>query len=76
MTSSLLKLLFILSPTMDPFNALSTAAARRKIPPLKEASPAKVMLYAFVASTDLEMDLDATNEVTGGAGAPSAKIAG
>jgi hypothetical protein len=61
---------------MDPFNALSTAAAARKIPPLKEAPPAKVMSCAFVASKDLEKDLDAVKEITGGAGTPSAKMAG
>jgi hypothetical protein len=52
---------------MNPFNALSTAAAARKIPPLKEAPP---------ALTDLEKDLDSTKEVTEGANAPSAKLAG
>jgi hypothetical protein len=57
---------------MDPFNALSTTATVRKIPPLKEAPPAKVMSRA---STDLEKDLDATKEVTGGAGVPSVKMA-
>jgi hypothetical protein len=47
--SSLPKLLFILSPVMDPFNVPSTTAAARKIPLLKEAPPTK--------------DLDATREV-------------
>jgi hypothetical protein len=61
---------------MDPFNALSTTAAARRIPPLKEASSAKVMSCALIASVDLQKDLDATKEVTGGAGAPSAKMAG
>jgi hypothetical protein len=61
---------------MDPFNPLSTAAIARKIPPLKEAPPTKVMLCALVTSTDLEKDLDAIKEVTGGADAPSAKMAG
>jgi hypothetical protein len=61
---------------MDPFNALSTAAAARKIPPLKEAPLAKVMLCALVTSTDLEKTLDAVKEVTRGAVAPSAKMAG
>jgi hypothetical protein len=61
---------------MDPFSALSTAAAARKIPPLKEASPAKVMSCALVASSDIEKDLDATEEVIGKAGAPSAKMVG
>jgi hypothetical protein len=60
---------------MDPFNALSTAAAARKIPLLKEAPPAKVMSCALVASTDLEKDLDAAREVTGGVGMPSVKMA-
>jgi hypothetical protein len=60
---------------MDPFNDLSTAAAARKIPPLKEAPPAMVMSCALVASTYLEKDLDAAKEVTGGAGAPSVKMA-
>jgi hypothetical protein len=59
---------------MDPFNALSTAAAVRKIPPLKEASPTKVMLCVLVTSTDLQNDLDAAKEVTGGADAPSVKM--
>jgi hypothetical protein len=44
---------------MNPFNALSTAAAARKIPPLKEAPPAKVMSCALVALADVEKDLDA-----------------
>jgi hypothetical protein len=60
---------------MDPFNALSTAAAIRKIPPLKQASPAKVMSVALIALTDLQKDLDAAKDVTGGAGVPSAKMA-
>jgi hypothetical protein len=60
---------------MDPFNTLSTTAVTRKIPPLKEASPAKVMSCALVALIDLEEDLDAANEVSGGAGMPSAKMA-
>jgi hypothetical protein len=60
---------------MDPFNALSTTAAARKIPPMKEASPTKVMSCALVASTDLQKDLDAIKEVTVGAGAPSVKMA-
>jgi hypothetical protein len=63
-------------PAMDPFNALSTTAARRKIPPLKEAPLAKVMSCALVASTYLEKDLDAAKEVTRGAGMPSVKMAG
>jgi hypothetical protein len=58
---------------MDPFNALSIAAAARKIPQLKEAPPTKVMSCALVASTDLE-DLDAVREVTGGADVPSVKM--
>jgi hypothetical protein len=66
----------MLPPAIDPFNALSTAAAIRKIPPLKEASPAKVMSCVLIASTGLQKDLDATKEVTGGSGAPSAKMAG
>jgi hypothetical protein len=61
---------------MGPFNALSTAAAAKKIPPLKEAPPAKVMSCALVASTDLEKDLDAVKEVTRGVGAPSVKMVG
>jgi hypothetical protein len=61
---------------MDPLNALSTTTAARKIPPLKEAPPAKVMSCALVASTDLEKDLDDVKEVTGGASVPSAKMAG
>jgi hypothetical protein len=46
------------------------------LPPLKEASPAKVMLCALIASIDLQKDLDATKEVTGGASTPLAKMAG
>jgi hypothetical protein len=61
---------------MDPFNALSTVVATRKIPPLKEASPAKVMLCVLVASTDLQKDLDVAKEVTGGVGMPSVKMVG
>jgi hypothetical protein len=61
---------------MDPFNALSTAAATRKIPSLKEASPTKVMLCALVTSTDVPKDIDAAKEVTGGAGTASVKMAG
>jgi hypothetical protein len=61
---------------MDPINALSTAAAARKIPPLKEAPPAKVMSCALVASTDLEKGLDAMKKVTRGASAPSMKMDG
>jgi hypothetical protein len=60
---------------MNPFNALSIAATVRKILPLKEASPAKVMSCALIASIDIQKDLDATKEVTGGAGAPSTKMA-
>jgi hypothetical protein len=48
--------------------------AARNIPSLKEAPPAKVMLCALVASTELEKTLDAAKEVTKGAGVPSAKI--
>jgi hypothetical protein len=59
---------------MDPFNALSTAAAAKKIPPLKEAPPAKVMSCALVTLTNLEKDLDAEKEVIRGAGVPSAKM--
>jgi hypothetical protein len=69
--TSIPKLLFILSPAMHPFNAQSTTAATRKIPPLKEAPPTKVMSCAMVATTDLEKDLDAAKEVIGGAGVPS-----
>jgi hypothetical protein len=61
---------------MDPFNPLSTVAATRKIPPLKEAPPTKVRSCALVASKDLEKDLNAANEVTGGDGAPSMKMVG
>jgi hypothetical protein len=61
---------------MDPFNAQSTAAAARKIQPLKEAPPAKVMSCALVTLTELEKTLDATKEVNGGAGVPLAKMAG
>jgi hypothetical protein len=60
---------------MDPFNALSTATTARKIPPLKEAPPAKVMSCALVASIELEKDLDAAKQVTRGAGIPSTKMA-
>jgi hypothetical protein len=58
---------------MDPFNVLSIAP--RKIPPLKDAPPTKVMSCALVASTDLEKTLDAAKEVTGGDGVPLAKKA-
>jgi hypothetical protein len=62
---------------MQPLiNALSTAAAVRKIPPLKEASPAKVMSCALVTLTDLEKDLDAAKEVTGGVVVSFVKMAG
>jgi hypothetical protein len=61
---------------MDPFNALSTVVATRKIPLVKEASPAKVMSSMLIALRYLQKDLDAAKEVTGGAGAPSAKMAG
>jgi hypothetical protein len=61
---------------MDPFNALSTTATVRKIPPLREAPPSNVMSCALVASTDLDRALDTTKEVTEGAGAPSAKMVG
>jgi hypothetical protein len=44
-------------------------------PTLKEASATKVLSCAFIASTDLYNDLDATKQVTGGAGTPSAKMA-
>jgi hypothetical protein len=60
---------------MDPFNALSTTIAARKIPPLKEVSPAKVMSCALIALTDLQKDLDDAKEVIGGAGASSVKMA-
>jgi hypothetical protein len=56
---------------MHPFNALSTIAAARKILPLKEASPAKVMSCALITSTNLQKDIDAAKEVTGGAGRPT-----
>jgi hypothetical protein len=73
--TSLPRLLFILSHAMDPFNALSTTVAARKIAPLKEASPTKVMSCALIALTDLQKDLDAAKEVIGGASAPSVKMA-
>jgi hypothetical protein len=60
---------------MDPFNALSTAAAARKILQLKEASPDKVMSCVLIASIDLKKDLDAAREVIGGASTPSVKMA-
>jgi hypothetical protein len=59
---------------MDPFNALSTAAAARKIPLLKEASLAKVMSCVVITLTDPQNDLGAAKEVIGGAGAPSMKM--
>jgi hypothetical protein len=65
--TSLPKLLFILSPTMDPFNALSTIAVARKTPPLKVVPTAKVMSCTLVTSIDQEKTLDAAKEVTGGA---------
>jgi hypothetical protein len=61
---------------MDPFNVLSTVAATRKIPPLKEAPPAEVMSCALVTLTELEKTLDTVKEVTGGASTPSAKMVG
>jgi hypothetical protein len=61
---------------MDPFNALSTTVAARRIPPLKKASPTKVMSCTLVASTNLQKDLDASKEVTGGAGVPLVKMVG
>jgi hypothetical protein len=61
---------------MGPINALSIAVATRKIPPLKEAPPTKVMSCALVALTNLERAFDVVKEVTGGADAPSAKMAG
>jgi hypothetical protein len=61
---------------MDPFNALSTAATARMIPPLREAPPAKVTSCALVASTDLKKALDAAKEVIRGAGAPSVMMGG
>jgi hypothetical protein len=66
--------MFTLSPTIDPFNPLSTAAIARKISLLKEASPFKVMSCALIALTDRQKDIDATKEVIGGAGAPSTKM--
>jgi hypothetical protein len=61
---------------MDPFNAMSSAAATRKILPSKEASPGKVMSCVLIALTDLQKDLDATKEVTGGADVLLSKMAG
>jgi hypothetical protein len=43
---------------------------------LKEASPTKVISCVLVTSTDLQKDLDASNEATGGVNVPSAKMAG
>jgi hypothetical protein len=60
---------------MDPFNALFTTTAARKIPQLKEAPLAKVISCALIVSTDLEKDFDATKEVIRGAGVPSVKMA-
>jgi hypothetical protein len=62
-------------PIMDLFNTLSTTTPARKILPLKEASPTKVVSCALIASTDLHNDLDAAKEVTGGASMPSANMA-
>jgi hypothetical protein len=61
---------------MEPFNALSTTATTRKIPPLKEESLAKVMPCVLITLTDLHKYLDASKEATGGAGAPFVKMAG
>jgi hypothetical protein len=55
---------------------MSTAVAARKIPSLKEASPATVMSCALVTLTDLQKDLDAANEVTGEDGVPLTKMDG
>jgi hypothetical protein len=59
---------------MDPFNALSTAAATRMIPLLREVATAKVTSRALVASTDLEKALDAMKDVIGGVGVPLAMM--
>jgi hypothetical protein len=61
---------------MDPFSALSNAAATRMIPPLREAPPAKVTSCALIASTDFEKALDAAKEVIGGTGVASAIMGG
>jgi hypothetical protein len=60
---------------MDPYKALSTAVAVRKIAPLREAPTGKVMSCALIASTNLERALDAAKEVTRGAGMPLVKMA-
>jgi hypothetical protein len=60
---------------MDSFNALSTAVVARKVSPLREAPPAKVMSCALVTSTDQDRALDIVKEVTEEAGMPSAKMA-
>jgi hypothetical protein len=64
------------SRAVDPFNALSTAAAVRMIPPSREAPPAKVASCALVASTNTEKALDTAKEVTGRSGAPSVMMGG
>jgi hypothetical protein len=61
---------------MDPFNAMSAAAAMMMIPPLREAPPANVTSCALVTSTDLEKALDAGKEVIEGAGVPSVMMGG
>jgi hypothetical protein len=61
---------------MDPFNALSTAAAARMIPSLREAPPAKVASCALVASIDLEKALDAAKKVIKGASVSSVMMGG
>jgi hypothetical protein len=70
------KAFFTSSLAMDPFNALSTAATARMIPPLRETPPAKVTSCMLVASTDLEKVLDTAKEVIEGADAPSATMGG
>jgi hypothetical protein len=65
------KAFFISSLAIDPLNALSTTAAARMIPLLREAPPAKVASCVLVASTDLEKALDVAKEVIEGADAPS-----
>jgi hypothetical protein len=57
-------------------NALSTAVVVRMIPLLREAPHAKVTSCTLVTSTDMEKALDTMNEVTRGAGAPSAMMGG
>jgi hypothetical protein len=61
--------------SMKSFNVISTAAAMRGIPSVKE-SPVKVASCTLVASSDLDKVLDVTKDITRGADAPMTKMGG